>query len=71
MQFLLLPKVWLASIFPIQLAFQEREGSFKMRQISKPIDAEAVPEPGSILAAQGMLLWFAARRRILRKHKQV
>ena len=57
--------------FPIQLAFGEREGSFKMRQISRPIDAEAVPEPGSILAAHGMLLWFAAMRHILRKHKQV
>ncbi|MEG3858409.1 hypothetical protein QT974_04735 [Microcoleus sp. herbarium12] len=56
--------------FPIQLAFQEREGSFKMRQISKPIDAEAVPEPGSILAAKGMLLWFAAMRHILRKKRQ-
>jgi len=56
--------------FPIQLAFQEREGSLKMRQISKPIDAEAVPEPGSILAAKGMLLWFAAMRHILRKKRQ-
>jgi hypothetical protein len=56
--------------FPIQLAFKEREGSFKMRQISKPIDAEPVPEPGSILATQGMLLWFAAMRRILRKKRQ-
>ncbi|MEG4970651.1 hypothetical protein QUB11_29010 [Microcoleus sp. B6-A1] len=56
--------------FPIQLAFQEREGSFKMRQISKPIDAEAVPEPGSILAAKGMLLWFAGMRHILRKKRQ-
>lgn len=56
--------------FPIQLAFQEREGSFKMRQISKPIDAEAVPEPGSILATKGMLLWFAAMRHILRKKRQ-
>jgi hypothetical protein len=44
MQFLLLPIVWLASIFPIQLAFKEREGSFKMRQIPQPMDAEAVPE---------------------------
>jgi hypothetical protein len=57
--------------FPIQLAFQEPKGSFKMREISKPIDAEPVPEPGSILAANGMVLWFAAMRRILRKHKQV
>ena len=56
--------------FPIQLAFQEREGSFKMRQISKPIDAEAVPEPGTILATKGMLLWFAAMRHILRKKRQ-
>ena len=56
--------------FPIQLAFQEREGSFKMRQISKPIDAEPVPEPGSILAAKGMLLWFGAMRHILRKKRQ-
>jgi hypothetical protein len=56
--------------FPIQLAFQEREGSFKMRQISKPIDAEPVPEPGSILAAKGMVLWFAAMRHILRKKRQ-
>ena len=56
--------------FPIQLAFQEREGSFKMRQIPKPIDAEAVPEPGSILATKGMLLWFGAMRHILRKKRQ-
>jgi hypothetical protein len=56
--------------FPIQLAFQEREGSFKMRQISQPIDAEAVPEPGSILATKGMVLWFAAMRHILRKKRQ-
>ncbi|WP_341731469.1 hypothetical protein [Microcoleus sp. EPA2] len=56
--------------FPIQLAFQEREGSFKMRQIPKPIDAEAVPEPGSILATKGMLLWFAGMRHILRKKRQ-
>lgn len=56
--------------FPIQLAFKEREGSFKMRQIPKPIDAEPVPEPGSILAANGMLLWFAGMRHILRKKRQ-
>ena len=56
--------------FPIQLAFKEREGSFKMRQIPGPTDAEAVPEPGSILATKGMLLWFAAMRRILRKKRQ-
>jgi hypothetical protein len=56
--------------FPIQLAFKEREGSFKMRQIPGPTDAEAVPEPGGILATQGMLLWFAAMRRILRKKRQ-
>ena len=41
-----------------------------MRQIPKPIDAEAVPEPGSILAANGMLLWFAGMRHILRKKRQ-
>ena len=41
-----------------------------MRQIPGPIDAEAVPEPRSILAAAGMLLWFAAMRRILRKKRQ-
>jgi len=41
-----------------------------MRQISKLIDAEAVPEPGSILAAKGMVLWFAAMRHILRKKRQ-
>ncbi|MEG3967373.1 hypothetical protein QUA00_07045 [Microcoleus sp. T2B6] len=56
--------------FPIQLAFKEREGSFKMRQISKPIDAESVPEPGSIVAAKGMVLWFAGMRHILRKKRQ-
>lgn len=36
--------------FPIQLAFKEREGNFKMRAFSED-DTEAVPEPTTILAA--------------------
>jgi len=43
--------------FPIQLAFNEREGSFKMRAISAE-DAEKVPEPttvlGTLLAVGGL-----------------
>lgn len=43
--------------FPIQLAFNEREGSFKMRAISAD-DAENVPEPttvlGTLLAVGGL-----------------
>jgi hypothetical protein len=43
--------------FPIQLAFNEREGSFKMRAISAE-DAENVPEPttvlGTLLAVGGL-----------------
>ena len=35
--------------FPIQLAFKDREGSFKMRAFSED-DAEAVPEPTTLLA---------------------
>ncbi len=35
--------------FPIQLAFKDREGSFKMRAFSED-EAEAVPEPTTLLA---------------------